>query len=367
MQPRRVIPIALLGLVGVPLGCAGDNGEASETSTSTQAPADDGGTTGDEMEGSLADLCEAAPPVPVGRTLGTLRGAGSDLGGACGNGGPDVFALIDVPRRSDVEVTAIGAAFQAWVGVLPSACVGDWSDRSLLCTPGGPGTVLDVAAGTELIVAVGIDPDDPARELIPTDATDPLDFALDVRLRNVFAPGDACGTSTGRCATGTVCLQDTSGTPVCTVIPGDTCATAVEFPVAPGVQTLSIERTGNHTDAHQHSCGGARRPERVVALRLADVAEAAELEVRTAEADVELALRGPGCLLADEIACASEDGPTARVPAIGDALRGAEVVFLFVEMTDGVAIGEGGWAPASGAPAAAPIEIEVELTNPAED
>ena len=346
--------------VAMLVACGGDSGGDGEgegevtffepdalTETETESE-------GDEVVGPT-DLCDDAPSVPTGRTLGTLRGASPVLGGACGNGGPEVFVVIDVPRRSDVELTAFGMNFQPRIGVLREGCVGDWVDRALLCAPEGPGWVLDVAEGTALTVAVGIDPDDPAREIIPTEGNEPLAFALDVRLRSVLEPGENCGGGLGRCVSGSACLPGPDGdAPRCFELDGDTCQSADEQPISLGTQSLQIDRATLQTNAHEHSCAGARRPERVVRLRFDDDIDGQALRLRADDRDVALALRAPGCGLAEEIACAPDDDAGAQVSVadLGAALGGGDSAFLFVEL------------PASGGDGDPSVTIEVELTDP---
>lgn len=337
----------------------------------------DGSSTGQVYVPSneATDQCELAPEVGAGRHYGSLRGNAAELSGACGLGGPDGFFRLVVPRRSDVWLQGYGVGFVPRVGVLPHACTSEWASRTLLCTEGVGSWLLDVAAGSSLVVSVGIDEDHPLLDQPPpTEGPDPLDLALDVELRNVLEPGEPClPPGVGRCGSGTACLpippedglpDAPPGPSVCTVLEGDTCETAVTVAVTTGA-TVEIDPAAPQTDAHAHSCGGARRRERVLRLELPGDGPHA-VEARVDHPGVGLALRAPGCAVADERGCVDPDGPPAvlAVEVSGDA------AFLFVELpTVGDGTDDGGSSSSStGADEPgeeAPIVVEIERGEPA--
>jgi hypothetical protein len=299
-------------------------------------------TGGDDDESSsggppivLGDLCEAAPVVGTGRFVATIYNAASDVDGACGEGGPEVFVRVATEVRADLELAVAGSGFVPRLGVLGSSCTDDWAAEGIACTRGLPATVLDVPAGSSVLVAIGIAGDDPL--LASADSDRDMLFALDVALRRVLAPGERCGLpGLGRCEGGSACELGQDSTMRCAALEGDTCSTAQPVDLsAVGSISVTIDPAVPQTDAHAHSCTGARRPERVLQLRLPDaLPPAAQLSIATAAADVGLALRGPGCLPSDELACAapSPDGTATTVDALVQRQGGFGSVFAFVEL-----------------------------------
>ncbi len=362
---RSVLRWAVAGALCCPTfaGCKAD--APGDPGNEAMEPDDDGGdsSTGDPSPG-MGDVCEVAPRVEEGPYQATLRGLSSTLGGVCGNGGPEGFVRLMVPRRADVRLEAHGAAYSPIVGVLPG-CVGDWDDRSLLCTQGLPGWILDVAAGTELFVAVGIEPDHPAIATIPEDGSDLLAFVLHVGLREVLTEGEMCAfEGLGRCESGTACIEDEAGVARCTALEGDTCASAEELSLSLGTTMQVIDPQAPHTDAHIHACGGARRIDQVFRLRAADALEpGGSVEISTTAPEIGLAVRGPGCLPGEEIACAPGDIDGAHV-IVDDLSKTLEVggsLFVFVEMPPGSGASE----PLQPAPGEqAPFALRVELLPP---
>ncbi len=364
----------LLCLVAGCRDAASDGGDDGPMSLSTTSGAGEA-STGDVYEPSedATDQCDLAPVVGAGRHHGTLRGNAPELGGACGLGGPDAFFRLAVPRRSDVWLQGYGVGFVPRVGVLPYTCTTDWTHRTLACTEGVGTWLLDVAAGSSLVVSVGVDEDDPVLDgAPPSDGADPLKFALDVRLRNVLEPGDACEPAgIGRCGSGSACLPAPTDDPeagpgpsVCTTLLGDTCQTAVPVALDTGVTVLEIDPATPQTDAHVHSCGGARSRERVLRLELPH-AGAHALEIRTDHAEVGLALRAPGCLPEDERNCVDRDTP----PAVLVAQVSGSVAWLFVELPaeadEPDAGGSSGGSSGGDDPGEeAPIVVEVERSEP---
>ena len=341
----------------------GDDGAAG-----TEGGTADTGTEDPQQPGEATDRCRDAPRVTEGRHFGTLRGRLSELGGACGEGGPDAFFRVEVPFRADVFVEAVGVGFSPRVGVLPAGCSNDWAHRTLACTQGVGEWLLDFAPGTSLVVSVGADADEPGLQLpTPAEGDDPLDFAFDVAFRNVIGEGERCEPPTlGRCGTGTTCRvpsdPDAAAVAVCTRLEADTCAQALLLPLDFGTTLVQVPSALPHTDAHAHSCTGAHRPDRVYELQLPPSSGLREVVVRTRANAVGLAIRAPSCLPEDEWDCAAADaGGLAEVSAVipGDA---DDRVFVFVELapeggSEPDPSGESGESPGEEAPI--PIEVVV--------
>lgn len=314
------------GVVGCTLPPPADGDEGEEEST---------GTGGQPEELRPSDLCSEAPIVSSGRWPGTLALASGEFGGACGEGGRDVFYKVQVPFRADLRVEAFGVGFVPRVGLLPQECL---PDREFSCAEGLPALVPDVPAGSEVVIAIGIDPDDPALEG-PSEFDDPLAFAVDVNLRRVLMEGEFClPPQRGRCVSGTACLPGEDDEPGeeafrCRAVPGETCAEPIDWDAG---DPLVIDSSEVHSDDHDHSCTGLRRPERVMRLSLgAEVDGAGALEISSDRSDVGLALRAPGCFEQDEIACTAE-GSTQTIELVdpgGYRLAGVDPL-LFVELPD---------------------------------
>ena len=310
---------------------------------------DEGETEGDDddLPGEASDRCDDAPRVAEGRHYGSLRGNVSELAGACGEDGPDAFVRVDVDHRADVFLEAVGVGFTPRVGVLPAGCSNDWNRRTLACTEGVGTWILDVAAGSSLVVSIGIDFDDPQLQLpAPGEGADPLDFALDVDYRAVLAAGEHCEPpGRGRCGVGTACLvpETEKGAPspsaICLPVAADTCASAEPLALPVGTTNVSVARDVPHTDAHAHGCTGAHRPDRVYEVTLPISSDIRQLTVSADAPDVGLALRAAGCTPDDERACddPDDDGArvTAEVPPTAD-----DRVFVFVELPPGPPSGE---------------------------
>ena len=348
-HPGGVGPAArtLALMAALVLGCRDEAPPSEPTRDDDPAPegtaGDSEGSTGEvEVPSEVAtDQCSKAPAIGAGRHFGTLRSKVSELDGACGLDGPDAFFRLEIPRRSDVWLQGFGVGFSPRVGVLPNTCSVDWTGRTLACTEGVGTWLLDVAVGSSLVVSVGIDPEHPVLgQGAPAQGYDPLDFVLEVELRNVLDAGDPCEpASRGRCGSGTACQvpeppaddpEAPAGEAVCTVLEGDTCQAAVpvvvEFTGTPTVTTVEIDPSVLQTDAHHHSCGGARTRERVLRLQLPGDG-APEIEVSADHPEVGLALRGPGCLPSHERGCVDPVGSASLTGVV----TGAEA-FLFVEL-----------------------------------
>lgn len=332
----------------------------------TSGDSGEGETEGAPIDETAGDLCAQARLLSPGTTPGTLRSKSSSGGGACGNAGPDAFFVLDVPRRSDVGLTAIGRDYEPIVGVLPTSCVLQWDDRALACARGVQAWVTDVAAGTRLIVAVGIDPDDPALQTFEVDGVDPLDFELKVELREIFGEGDACGPDrSGRCEGGTACLplqieesDDTQLT--CQRLQADTCDAAQPLLIDEPSGEVVIPADAIHTDAHVHGCTGDRAPERVLAATVAlNVPPEGALEFSATGASG-LAVRDASCAPSAELAC--DDAGQASQAAVSlarDDVPADRSILVFVELPP-LSASEG---DASGGGEEAPITLRWELVD----
>ncbi|MGH1345175.1 MAG: hypothetical protein ACRBN8_26675 [Nannocystales bacterium] len=319
-------------LVCVAPGCADDGGQEPEAPapapTKVETTGDDedasSGSSGGGVLGAGQDVCLSAPVLPPGVYLSSLQGKRSSGGGACGQGGPDVFFRVAVERPSDVRVSAVGEGFTPRVGVFGNECAVSFEDGGLLCTSGVPGWVPDVPAGAELYVAVGASQAD-------VDASAQGTFQLEVQARDILSVGEACSDPAwGRCEGGTTCaVPGETGEPaVCVAIPGDRCGNPMPVDVDRGLTALSVESGALHTDAHRHTCGGDRISERVYRLELPAVSAEATLRVEGQRVSV-LAARGPTCLTEEERACSADPEGLAVIELQGPLPR---TLYLFAEL-----------------------------------
>jgi hypothetical protein len=299
-------------------------------------------STGDAPE-IVGDLCMSAPALTGTVHEGTLFGTGADLaidGDTCRMDGADAFVRFRVTGRADVTVTAQGHGFAPTVALVGPSCT-----EAFACTVGVPATALDVAADTELVIAVGIAADDPA--LASAAAPEDLGFSLRIETRAVLAIGESCGLpGQGRCASGTACLPNEDDANVCTLVAGDTCASATPIPIelGSGATTVTVDPSVPYDDAHHHTCAGARRRDHVLLVQWPS--PGATLAVTTTTADVALAVRAPGCIASDEIAC---DSPAKSGASIEAHVAGSSA-FVFVEL------------PADDPAAPPPPPFDVDLT-----
>lgn len=301
----------------------GEQDPSTPGSESTTGQVDEESSSGGEDDLDGENVCLAAPRMNAGTYRGSLGGKESNGGGACGEGGPDVFFRLEVGIRSDVFVSAVGQDFEPRVGVFGNDCAARFDEFGLLCTQGVPGWILDVAAGTQLYIAVGADAD-----VIEASRTN-SSFDLEVRTRPVLPAGELCGDAArGRCESGTVCTADVEElTQRCTVVPGDRCSTATVVNVHPESVALAIDDVELLGDAHVHSCGGARSAERVFRLQLPPSFENGRLELE-GEGLVGLAVRGPTCLPDEERAC----DPSPEQPSIVLSPPPAADLYVFAEL-----------------------------------
>jgi hypothetical protein len=293
----------------------GDGGGGGEDEQAEGGESEGDSETGEPV--ALGDSCvdtELLVDAPATVRASLRHASPSPLGHVCGATGPVVFVRVSVAGRVDLTVGARGRAYVPKLALLAPGCVSSEGDpeRLLGCGEGLPVTLFDIGPDIELLVAVGIDADDPASNLEPDeDGADPLDFELVFELRAVLEEGEICGPARGRCEVGTVCLAEAEGDGVeverCRRPPADSCVAPGQLALpAPGVQVELVTLPDDpHTDAHDHPCTGWRRPERVEQLEFPPVLpEDTTLVVRADDPRVGLALRGPSCAPEDALACA---------------------------------------------------------------
>jgi hypothetical protein len=255
------------------------------------------------LRGSLRPIAEAVvfDVPPIGQDCGLIEG--SPLG----------FVRIEVPIRADLRIHARGAQVLPRVAILQAGCASEAldADRLLACVDALPEVVEDLRGGTELLLAVGSAPDDPALATPQPDpgVLDPLKVEIQLELRAVIDEGQPCSPALGRCETGTLCLP-VDDEARCVRPEADSCANPSELSLLPIGQSLevSIDTSEPHGDSHAHPCTGWRRPERVHRLLLpAEISPSARLEIVANDPRVGLAVRMPDCLPEHAHACSPVD------------------------------------------------------------
>jgi hypothetical protein len=282
------------------------------------------------LQAPPGDACDDAVAV-LGRTWrGSLDGATADLAMSdviglerCTVDGPDVFVRRRIDRRADVTITAAGTGFVPQVAVIDGSCSNAW-----VCAPAGlPAQILDVAAGTELVIAVAIAQDDVAA------ATTPVEATLAIAEREVLSAGASCptaaGSDGGRCEAGTACVAADAGASTCTPIAGDTCGRAIEVDLGTARHVATIDPALPYSDAHAHACAGERR--RDVVFRVHWDGSAGSLDVSTAAPGVALAARAPACTLDAAHACDDGVDDGARI-VVAPHSADAASAYVFVEL-----------------------------------
>lgn len=364
--------LALIGLAL--LGCRPGDDAGDEAELAGDEDEDDESETGESETGeqvALGDDCQTTELVlaaPLGLQA-TLRGATvSELGGACGLTGPSVFARVHVSGRVDLELEARGRAFEPRFAVLRPGCLPDpeADDRVLACGHQLPVTLFDVGPDLELLVAIGLEQDNPALAAASEGEPDPLDFELVLAQRAVLAQGERCGPDRGRCESGTVCLaveQDGVHETRCVRPPADSCAEpgSLALPEPGSVISLSIPPDEPHSDAHEHECTGWRRPERVERLELPpSLPSDAALHVRVDDPRVGLALRDHTCAPEHALACTPANAGTATVLVWGGdgeltaLAQAGHAPLLFIELPRSDVDGQG----------VGTITVDLEIASP---
>jgi len=343
--PRGALALAL-----VLAGCSGPSGGGGEAGgESSDTGASEGPVVSDAQVPS--EDCTDAPAIGQGSFAGSLRDRTPDpvIGGVCGGGGPDVFLRVQVPLRADLRVEARGNGFTPRVSLAPVGCL---AAPMLTCGVDGVVGLADLEEGTMVTLAVGLDAESfaaLAKQPVADDGTDPLGFVVDVGMTRVLARGEACRPAArGRCGAGSLCMQDS---PVagedgdadevwsCTPLVGDNCIAAerVAVELVAGEGTLIVDPDQPQSDAHHHSCTGEGTRERVMRLRLpVGLGPQLSLQIRTERPEIGLALRAPGCLVSDELACAapSSAGSQVTIVAPDELQREGVEPYLFVEMPE---------------------------------
>ncbi len=349
-----VAVVAVTAVVACGGGASGGTTEVDAMSSS----GDESGANDPQLQ-VPSESCAAAPMVEQGRFAGTLRDRGPDpgLGGVCGGGGPDVFLRVEVPVRADLRVEARGVGFTARVSLAPPGCQ---KAPMLVCGGSGVAELEDLSEGTVVTLAIGAEAElfaGLSGVAVKEGEPDPLGFTVDVGMRRVLAAGEVCMPAVrGRCGAGTLCLPAGTGADMdtdmgadtdvgdasmwtCTPMVGNGCIEPEEVAVqlVDGVGSIIIDPDQPQSDVHQHSCTGAGMRERVLRLTMpADLGPQDSLELRALGPEVGLAVRAPGCLASDELACMAPRPYGARVViAAPDELRQAGVApYLFVELPE---------------------------------
>jgi hypothetical protein len=290
------------------------------------------------LHGSLRPIVDAITfdVPPIGLDCGLAEGA------------PIGFVRIEIPIRADVRIHTRGIEVLPRLAVLQAGCASEAldPDRLLACADALPVTIEDLRGGTELLLAIGAAPDDPALSTPPPEpgVLDPLEVEIEIELRAVIDEGQRCNPGLGRCETGTTCLaaiEDTIAIDRCRRPPADSCANPSTLDLLPLGESLlvSIDTADPHGDAHAHACTGWRRPERVHRLRLpAEISPTARVEIIADDPRVGLAVRMPDCLPEHAHACMPADleaGPHTLLVGEGQlatwAMQGIAPL-LFIEL-----------------------------------
>jgi hypothetical protein len=190
---------------------------------------------------------------------------------------------------------------------------------------------MDVQAGAEVLLVVGAPAEEPAL------ASEPA-WWVEVALRPVLEVGTPCqGDGRDRCVPGAACLPG-ADVPRCTALEADHCGAPLEVEVSGALTQVVIDPTSPQTDAHLHSCGGARRRERVLRLVLPPTLPPTDLRIVCDAPDVGIALRAPGCDPDDERVCVAGGGAgpglgvDELVPGVDPWGRDGIAPLLFVEL-----------------------------------
>ena len=345
----------LRGALALVLGlgaCGGQGGGGGEAAGESSSTGDTEGPPGTDAEVPSED-CVDAPTIGQGSFVGSLRGRRPDpvIGGVCGGGGPDVFLRVQVPLRAYLRVEARGNGYTPRVSLAPFGCL---AAPMLTCGVDGVVELADLEAGTIVNLAVGLDADSFAAlagQPVADDGTDPLGFVVDVGMTRVLARGEACRPAArGRCGAGSLCMQELTAADSedaadddevwsCTALEGDNCIDPERVSVAlvAGEGTLMVDPDQPQSDAHYHSCTGEGTRERVMRLRLpVGLGPQMSLQIRTERPEIGLALRAPGCLASEELACAapSPAGSQVTIVAPDELQREGIEPYLFVEMPE---------------------------------
>lgn len=339
-------------VVGAPmLACEAEPPAESEAGAGAEeAEGEAGGEeseTGDEpAPGDQCETTELSVSAPLELRGSLQRATASAVPGACEIDGPVVFYRLELPARVDLSANVRGREAEPKLALMRPGCVPAELDpsRVLACASELPTTLLDVGPSLSLILAVGLAADDPALLAPEFDAEagelDPLEFLLELEVRAVLEEGERCDRLSSRCEAGTLCLDDEQGGPPrCTRPPADSCvqpgSTSLELDV-PALLEISPDEA--HSDAHEHTCTGWRRPERVERLELpSELPANAQLRVEADDGRVGLALRAPSCAPEDALACAPALGEQPTVlqwegPALTQLAAAGEGPLLFIEL-----------------------------------
>lgn len=309
--------LAVCAAIG--LGCPSGNTETSGTSGEPDTDTDTDTDTGYQTVPSWNQECELAPPIFSGTTPGTFHDLLTAPGEYCGASQVPIFGQLDIEHRADIEISVSAVGFEPSLLIAPANC--DLTAAQCLDTS-APVMLRDYQPGSSLRVIVAVPEGHP--DLMtppPEEGPGNLDFSVMITKYPVKELGERCGSKElGRCAAGGVCQptdpDNLEGIWTCVAVSADSCndPEVVELAADPVAVVLDPLL---QSDAHYHSCTGDLRPERVFAVQLpADVTDGQKLIVRSPDA-VGLAMRAPGCLAADEVACVAEDPQGAAIELEG--------------------------------------------------
>lgn len=299
-------------------GCAGSDGDGGSAggtgpgATSSASTGATGGSTGElpPESGPFSDGCNDPPTLGPGVFEGALGGASNTVGDpACGFGGPDRFARIEVPVRADLWAYAVGEGFVPSVRWFRAGCALDAGADA--CGRGRVVWALDVQPTSALLLSIGG----------PSGLEGEGRFRVEVGMRPIVGVGAACaGAPEVRCEPGTVC-DLSADVPVCVALPGDVCADPIVVDLEAAAEVAQTVDWGRgYGDAHASTCGGARRKDAVFRV---DGPAGAGLEVSAPGAVV--AVRTATCVPDAEAACAAE---AVEVPAPAAFADGPSYVFV---------------------------------------
>ena len=162
----RKAPIALAAWMAGSLAACREGA----TSSDEAPPMKDKEPTGDESGGSssggppvvLGDICDNAPTIGAGRFVSTIYNAASDVAGACGEGGPEVFVRVGrhvlgrpLKIRIDLRGDAGTPSPSATVTTTPAASGTSTATPTVTTTPAASGTSTATATATTTPAASG--------------------------------------------------------------------------------------------------------------------------------------------------------------------------------------------------------------------
>ena len=350
---RGIKGLGLWGILGM-LGCnsgalvpAGESGDEEETVKA-------------QSYGEFSNSCTEAPVVVSGYWQGNFSEIAYQEHSFCGVRGPAMFVRIEVPRRSDLIVEVQGAKSWPSLAILPEGCE---EGQELACTSMLPLAMEEIAAGTQLVLAVLLSEEDPLfeQEITPDPQVEreAMGIGLKIQLRAVLAEGDLCHpVSLGRCERGSACSPAAEGgaaqepTYRCRQLAGDTCTAPYSLQLGEELMeegvTISLRSEEEHSNAYVHQCTGHRQAEAVYQLELSQdllplLSPSSRLQISSQSKNVGIAVRGSDCLEEQELGCepGQESGTVLDIAGLATMVENGEQPFVFVEIPSEFSTGEG--------------------------